>query len=79
MLTSILGWAGNVAIVAGLWGIGNQRRGAFLFSIVGESAWIVKSTINRQWDLAFICVIFAALAIRSWVKWGSKCVAGGNS
>lgn len=67
---NILGWVANIAIVIGLWGIGNKKRGAFIFSVVGESLWIVKSALLHQWDLAAICCVFLAMAIRSWVLWG---------
>lgn len=66
---NILGWFGNVFIVAGLWGIGNKRRGAFIFSVIGEGAWIIKSLVAHQYDLAVICCVFFALAIRSYFKW----------
>lgn len=69
MTNFLLGWVGNVSIVLGLWGIGNKNRKAFLFSMVGETAWIVKSILTSQWDLAFICCVFCALAIRSYIKW----------
>lgn len=69
MINFILGWAGNAAIVAGLWGIGNGARKAFIFSMVGEGCWIVKSAVARQWDLTFICCVFFALAVRSYAKW----------
>jgi hypothetical protein len=66
---NLLGWIGNVLIVIGLWKIGDKWRHAFLFSIVGEIIWIIKSLYFKQYDLAFICVIFAALSARSWYKW----------
>lgn len=65
----MLGWIGNVFIVLGLWGIGNRRRGAFLFSVVGELFWIAAAVGRGQFDLAVICVVFAVLALRSYVKW----------
>ncbi len=67
---STLGWIGNVFLVWGIWEIGNKRRFAHLLTVVGESAWIVKSLIVGQYDLAFICAIFLVLAARCWVKWG---------
>lgn len=69
MIVSLLGWAGNILLCWGIWEIGNKRRVAHLITVVGEAAWIVKSVAVGQWDLAFICVIFLALAARCWVKW----------
>ncbi len=70
----MLGWIGNLFIVLGLWGITSQRpyRNAFLFSIAGESAWIANAYGRSDWALAFICVVFALLAVRGWINWGKK-------
>jgi hypothetical protein len=67
---SYLGWAGNVLLCLGIWEIGNRRRRAHLITVVGEAAWIIKSFSVGQYDLAFICCVFAVLAFRCWVKWG---------
>lgn len=65
-------WIGNIFICVGLWFIGNKKRWAFLFSVAGESAWIVYSIQKELYSLAFICTIFAGLAIRSYWKWGGE-------
>jgi len=64
-----LSWIGNFFIVAGLWGIGNKRRHAFLLSIAGESAWIAVAYMRHDWALASVCTIFLLMAIRGWIKW----------
>lgn len=69
-MTALLGWVGNVFLVWGIWEIGNRRRFAHLLTVIGETAWIAKSLIVGQYDLAFICVVFLVLAARCWVKWG---------
>ena len=68
----MLGWIGNVFIVVGLWKIGNRVRAAFLFSIVGESAWTANALLREAPDyaLAFICCVFNIMAMRAWWKWG---------
>jgi hypothetical protein len=66
----MLGWIGNLFIVAGLWGVGNKRRGAFLFSIAGEGAWIANAYSRGDWALTFICVVFLLMAVRAYVLWG---------
>lgn len=63
-------WIGNAFIVLGLWGIGSKRRGAFLFSIIGEAFWIAYASSIGLWSLAFICVVFLLLAARGYIKWG---------
>ena len=67
-----LDWVGNVFIVIGLWNTGLKKRWAFLFSLVGEAAWIWWSLARtpRMWSLAAICVVFAALAGRNYILWG---------
>jgi hypothetical protein len=67
-----VGWVGNVFIVIGIWLVGNRDRRAFLFSIVGECAWIIAALMRHQYDLAVICVVFAALAGRNYVQWGKS-------
>lgn len=63
-------WLGNLCIVIGLWKIGDKWRHAFLFSIVGECCYIARSVAVKDWPLAFICVVFCAMAFVNWVKWG---------
>lgn len=69
---AVLGWIGNLFIIAGLWGVGNRSRRAFLFSVVGEACWISNATARRDWALASICVVFAVMAIRGYIKWGAQ-------
>ena len=69
MNAQLISWIGNVFICAGLWHIGSKKRWAFLLSIVGEVFWIIYSVNNRLWSLAFICCVFAALALRKFFKW----------
>ena len=66
----MLGWIGNIFIVAGLWGVGNRARNAFIFSIIGESFWIANAYLRTDWALTSICVVFLLMAVRGWVKWG---------
>lgn len=65
-----LGWIGNVLLIWGIWEIGNRKRKAHVITVFGETAWIIKSVALAQYDLAVICLVFAALAGRAWVKWG---------
>ena len=74
----MLAWIGNLLIVVGLWKIGDKWRHAFLFSIAGELAYIARSVAVGDWALAFICVVFCAMALRSWIKWGRDAAAAGN-
>jgi len=67
-----MGWVGNVFLVLGLWLVGDKKRSAFIFSCIGETIWVFHALSRQMYDLAFICVIFALLAIRSWFKWGKE-------
>lgn len=66
----MLGWAGNVFIIVGLWGIGNKQRSAFIASMVGEALWIANAAGRSDYALTAICVVFLGMAARSYVKWG---------
>jgi hypothetical protein len=66
----MLAWIGNLLIVIGLYKIGDKWRHAFLFSIAGEVLYIARSLAGRDYALAFICVVFCAMALRNWIKWG---------
>ena len=64
------GWIGNAFIVIGLWKIADKWRSAFLFSIIGESCWMVNAFMKQDWALFSICAVFNVMALRSYVKWG---------
>jgi hypothetical protein len=68
----LVGWIGNLFIVAGLWGIGSKQRGAFLFSIIGESCYIARSFIRGDWALFFVCWVFLLMAMRGYILWGKN-------
>jgi hypothetical protein len=66
-----MGWIANIFICIGLWKQGGKVWYAYLFTIVGEAIWAVISILKGQYDLAFICAVFAVLAIRNCYKWYS--------
>lgn len=70
----MLGWIGNLFIVAGLAGITSKRprRYAFLFSVAGEAAWITNAYLRDDWALASICTVFLLMAVRGFVNWRVK-------
>lgn len=67
---SYWGWGASIVLFAGLWFVGNRARWAFLFTIVGEVAWVVIALNREQYDLAAICAVFGLLALRSLILWG---------
>lgn len=70
IMTIPFDWVGDAFIATGLYGIGNQKRGAFLFSIAGESCWMWWSYTTQNWALLAICTLFNVLTVRSYLKWG---------
>jgi len=69
-VAAVIGWIGNVFIVVGLYGVGNKRRGAFVLTAIGELVWVAHATLRADWALAAICIVFAVMAVRSYVLWG---------
>ena len=67
----MISWIGNVFIVIGLWKIADKWRPAFLFSIAGETLWMVSAFLAANWALFAICGVFNVMALRSYIKWGS--------
>jgi hypothetical protein len=65
-----MNWIGNIFIILGLWSVGNKSRNGFLYSLIGESFWMIWSIHEKQWALAFITAVFAGIATRNWFKWG---------
>jgi hypothetical protein len=68
-MTALVAWIGDGFIVAGAWGVGSRRRGAFVLTIVGEVLWIAEALRRGDWALVSICTLFVVLAIRSLVLW----------
>jgi hypothetical protein len=68
----MFGWFGNVAICLGLYGVGNKRRGAFLFTMVGEVLFMAHTGLRGDWAVFVACTIFLVLAVRSYVLWGKE-------
>lgn len=64
----LLGWIGNGVIVLAQWQVGNRRRSAFLVSAVGELICIAYAVFIHLWSLVFVCVLFAGIALRNYIK-----------
>jgi hypothetical protein len=73
-MISALTWVGNAFIVTGLYKIADKWRHAFLFSIAGETCWMLASYARSDWALLSICGVFNIMALRSWIKWGQDAV-----
>jgi len=64
-----LSWFANAVILVAQWNVGNQHRWAFIVSFIGEAIWVTYAVIEHKWSLAFICVFFALMAVRNYIKW----------
>jgi nicotinamide riboside transporter PnuC len=73
---SWLAWLANATLVAGLWFVGKRRRWAFLLTFLGEASWVVVSASRGSADMLAICLVFAALAVVNFVRWGKKEATG---
>ncbi len=70
-----MGWVANIFICIGLWKQGSKIATAYVFTIIGEAIWCIYSLYSKQYDLAFICVIFCVLAARNLWKWRNDSVS----
>lgn len=66
---NILSWVANIFLIIGMWKIGDRKRYAFIFTMIGEATWLVCAIVNGWWSMAFICVIFASAAFINYTKW----------
>lgn len=62
-------WIANLLIIAGLYLAGNKNKFAFAFTFIGEVIWSTAAASRGQWDLTFICGVFAILAAVNLIKW----------
>lgn len=66
----MLGWLGNVFIIAGLWGVGDKNRRALWFSMAGEVCYIIHCYLVKDWAIFAAAWIFLFMVVRAYVKWG---------
>ncbi len=62
-------WLGNGLLCFGAWHVAAKRWWAPAFTLAGEAIWIWTAVDGRMWSLAFICSVFAVLAIRNLIAW----------
>lgn len=66
---TLLSWIGTVCILVGMWYIGDKKWWAFIFSIVGELAYIIYALPKKQYALAFLSIAILCTVVRSLIKW----------
>lgn len=66
---TILGLLAGALHVAGVWGVGSRRRGAFLLLTAGSLAWIVHAALALNPGLGLSNAVFVALNLRGWARW----------
>jgi hypothetical protein len=67
-MSEIIGWIGNVILIAGQYSVGNRARYAFLMIALGELIWVGASALKSSPSMMFICFVFALLSIRNFIK-----------
>jgi amino acid transporter len=65
----IMGWLASLILLAGTYSLGYRRREAFIFLFVGELLWALVGINRSEWDLVFVCICFALLMVRNFIKW----------
>lgn len=60
---------GNVFIITGLWFQAKKVWWAFLFSLIGEGAYIVYALARKEYNFALICTVFFVMAARALYYW----------
>ncbi len=68
-LASLVGWIGNVLILAGFWRMGDMKRDGFILYTIGEVIWVGYAIYIHMYDLVFVCSVFTIIAIRNMLKW----------
>lgn len=69
-MIDLIGWFGNIFIIAGIIGIAYKYRNGFILGVVGNSLWCIKGIATEQWDLVSIEMIIVILQALSYWKWG---------
>lgn len=64
-----MGWIANAIVLWGMFLIGNKSRLGFLVTVVGELMWSAVGVVRGELDLMIICLLFAGMAVRNYVKW----------
>lgn len=66
----MIGWAANVCVIVGLYGVGNKNRRALWFSMAGEVGYIVHTALVGDWPVFVAAWIFLVMVVRAYIKWG---------
>ena len=67
----MLGWIGNALIIASWYWMADKNRHAILLGVGGSFLWAIVGLRQGMFDLVFIEVVLAGLAIRVWLSWRS--------
>lgn len=64
-----IAWAANIVLIAGLYFLSPRRRWPLALTAIGETTWFLVGVYRGQADIAFICLVFAALSVRNFLHW----------
>lgn len=64
-----LGWVANFFILIAYIGLGSKHRGAWIFSIIGNTLWCIYAYNISLWDAFAVDLLALLLAIRALHSW----------
>ena len=67
-----MGWVGSVLLVISIWLVGNKKRKAFIFGVLGNLFWAISGYQKDMNDLIVISLIMVVFNAVGWFKWGSE-------
>lgn len=67
----MMGWVAVVFLLYGSFLVGDRRRIGFVFQFVGNLIWAYVAVVRGfQLDLLVVNLIFAAIYVRNFFRWG---------
>lgn len=67
---NLLGWIGDILLVAAVWFLAEKKRYSFLVQASGSLVWGFNGLALHMYDLIALNIVFIALSLRAWWKWG---------
>lgn len=66
----MMGWVASILLIVSMWLIGDKNSAGLIFGILGNCLWCyIGLKRNKQYDLAFIALVMAALNLVGLIKW----------
>lgn len=72
MIIIVIGWIGNVLLLAGAWLLVKKRSAGFWCYIFGSLAYLLVGVFTPMPSLIFLNAVFLVINIYGVVKWRQK-------